>query len=83
MEARFLLWLYLLSAGISLHFWFRRRDAFPVRYPVSLLLTAGAATAGLFWPPAERVKYDDYADFFFESPEADVDPAGLREGGAP
>lgn len=51
MEARFLLWLYLLSAGVSIHLWFRRRDVFPVSYLVALLVTAGAAAAGLFFRP--------------------------------
>jgi len=40
--------------------------------------------AGRFWPPAERVPYDDFGDILFGDPAATVDPRhliGRTEGG--
>ena len=39
--------------------------------------------AGVFWPPADRVKYDDFAALLLDDPKATIDPGDLvaAEGG--
>jgi ATP-dependent helicase/nuclease subunit B len=43
----------------------------------------GDIAAGVFWPPADRVKYDDFAALLLDDPKATIDPGDLvaAEGG--